>query len=179
LPPFVLNALSLNDEQRDKVTALQTETNGKIRDVFNDEQENQLNEMRSGTGVVGVVQPGQVFSAFQLTRFNLTPEQQTQMTDLQKHVDDKLREILTEEQRTQLSQFAAGGPRGLGGPDARGRGGRGGRGGGGPQGSSVFRVYRYGPEYAGLAGKDLAPGKTLEEISRATQTAPPQEGPAR
>ena len=78
--------------------------------------------MQSGAGIVGVVQPGQVFSAFQLTRFNLTPEQQTQMADLQKHVDDKLREILSDPQQAQLAQFAAGGPRGVGGPDGRGRG---------------------------------------------------------
>ena len=33
-----------------------------------------------------------------------------------------------------------------------------------PPGSSLFRSYRYGPEYAGLAGKDLTPGKLLEEL---------------
>ena len=30
--------------------------------------------------------------------------------------------------------------------------------------ASVFRAYRYGPDYAGLAGKDLKPGKTVEEL---------------
>jgi hypothetical protein len=34
-----------------------------------------------------------------------------------------------------------------------------------PRGSnSVFRAYRYAPDYAGLAGKNLTPGKTVEEI---------------
>jgi len=28
----------------------------------------------------------------------------------------------------------------------------------------VFRAYRYAPDYAGLAGKDLTPGKTVEEL---------------
>jgi hypothetical protein len=28
----------------------------------------------------------------------------------------------------------------------------------------VFRAYRYGPDYPGLAGKDLRPGKTVEEL---------------
>ena len=28
----------------------------------------------------------------------------------------------------------------------------------------VFRCYRYVPDYPGLAGKDLTPGKPLEEI---------------
>jgi hypothetical protein len=31
-------------------------------------------------------------------------------------------------------------------------------------GGSMFRAYRYGPDYAGLAGKNLTPGKTIEEL---------------
>jgi hypothetical protein len=31
-------------------------------------------------------------------------------------------------------------------------------------GSATFRAYRYGPTYAGLAGKDLTPTKTMEEL---------------
>ena len=35
----------------------------------------------------------------------------------------------------------------------------------GPRGGgSVFRAYRYGRDYAGLAGKDLTPGKTIDEL---------------
>jgi hypothetical protein len=62
-----------------------------------------------------------------------------------------------------------GGPRGPGGP----AGGAGGPGGppaflfaGPPGGASLFRAYRYGPEYPGLAGKDLKPGKTIEELEK-------------
>jgi len=33
-----------------------------------------------------------------------------------------------------------------------------------PGGSSLFRAYRYGVDYPGLAGKDLKPGKTIEEL---------------
>jgi hypothetical protein len=32
-----------------------------------------------------------------------------------------------------------------------------------PGGSSLFRAYRYAADYSGLAGKDLKPGKTIEE----------------
>ena len=31
-------------------------------------------------------------------------------------------------------------------------------------GSSIFRAYRYGADFAGLVGKDLTPGKTIEEL---------------
>jgi Arylsulfotransferase (ASST) len=41
------------------------------------------------------------------------------------------------------------------------KGGKGGPGGGG---GAVFRVYRYAKDYPGLAGKDLTPGKTVEEL---------------
>ena len=176
LPPFAADALSLNDEQRGKVSELQNESDTKLKEIFNDEQENQLSEMRSGAGVAGVSQPGQVLSAFQQTRFNLTDEQKTQMGELQKFVDEKLQGILSEEQRTRLAQVGpgpAGGPgfAGADGRGGRGRGNRGGRG-GGPQGNSIFRVYRYAAEFPGLRGKDLTPGKTLEEISRATENPP-------
>jgi hypothetical protein len=59
--------------------------------------------------------------------------------------------------------LAAGARGGAGGqPGGGGRGGRGG-GGGGPNPRSLFRALRYGPDYPGLAGKTLTPGKTLEE----------------
>ena len=44
--------------------------------------------------------------------------------------------------------------------------------GGGPNPRSLFRAYRYGPDYPGLAGKELTPEKTLEEYA-----APPSDGP--
>jgi hypothetical protein len=31
-------------------------------------------------------------------------------------------------------------------------------------GNSVFRSYRYAANYPGFAGKDLTPGKTVEEL---------------
>jgi hypothetical protein len=37
---------------------------------------------------------------------------------------------------------------------------------GGQAPASLFRAYRYAPGYAGLAGKVLKPGKTLEELQR-------------
>jgi hypothetical protein len=174
LPPFARDALSLDDEQRGKVNGLQAEVDAKLKEILSDAQEGQLEDLRGGAGFGGVLQPGQVMSPFQQARLTLSDEQRRQLEELQKRVDAKLQEILGDEQRTQLSQMGRGGGRGgfagPGGPDGRGRGGRGGRG-GGPQGSSVFRVYRYAADFPGLRGKDLTPGKTLEEISRATENA--------
>jgi hypothetical protein len=173
----------LNGEQRGKVDELQRETDAKLKEILTVAQEQQLEEQRTGGGFAGVSQPGQVLSPFQQARLTLSDEQRVQMEELQRHVDAKLQEVLRDEQRTQLAQMGrGGGPAGFagpGGPDGRGRGqgGRGGRG-GGPQGSSIFRVYRYAADYPGLRGKDLTPGKTLEEISRATENAPPENRPA-
>ena len=50
---------------------------------------------------------------------------------------------------------------------------------GGPiMGNTLFRAYRYGPEFPGLAGKSLKPGKSIEEmeaLKKATATKKPQE----
>jgi hypothetical protein len=62
-------------------------------------------------------------------------------------------------------QHFAAGARGGGQAGGGGRGGRGGGGGGGPNPRSLFRALRYGPDYPGLAGKTLTPGKTLEELA--------------
>ena len=98
------------------------------------------------------------------------------MSDLQKDVDAKLDKLLTEDQRKQFKQMrrlARGGP---GGPPGGGAGG-----GppaalfaGPPGGGGVFRAYRYGPDYAGLVGKELKPGKTVEELD-AQETAKAKE----
>jgi hypothetical protein len=176
----MLDILGLSPEQREQVAALQADIDARLKELLNDEQERQFEELRAGGGFGGVAQPGQIFSPFQQARLNLSDEQRPQLEALQKTADDRLAEILNEQQRAQLSQAGAG-PGGLagaggrrGGPDgpdgrrqARGGGGRGGRGGGGgPGGGSIFRVYRYAADYPGLAGKDLTPGRSLEEVAR-------------
>ena len=52
---------------------------------------------------------------------------------------------------------------GPGAPAGRGGPGRGGPG-GGTAGKNVFRAYRYAASYPGLVGKQLTPGKTIEEF---------------
>jgi hypothetical protein len=39
---------------------------------------------------------------------------------------------------------------------------------GGPTPGALFRCYRYGPNYPGLSGRELKPGKKLEEVLSAT-----------
>jgi hypothetical protein len=88
-------------------------------------------------------------------RLKLGADQKDQLAALERESEARLNKILTETQRKQLKQmresFARGG---FGMP------------GFGPIGSSLFRAYRYGPDYPGLAGRKLTPGKTVEELER-------------
>jgi len=68
------------------------------------------------------------------------------------------------------------------GPPGGGRGGpRGGPPGrfgpGGPPG--LFRAPRYAPDYAGLAGKDLTPGKTIEVLQVKESSKKPKDKQAK
>ena len=112
----------------------------------------------------------------------LTPEQKKQLTDLQKEVDAQARQDSSRTTRRSSSRrcetdFARGGPPGgrparrppvaapaavlaarVGAPAFLFAGP--------PGGGALFRAYRYGPDYPGLAGKDLKPGKTVEELQK-------------
>ncbi len=100
-------------------------------------------------------------------------DQQKQLDDLQKEVDAKLDKVLNADQKKQLKEmqenFGRGGPfafgppgggggpmlKGMGGPPQKGQGGpqqkgMGGPGPGGPiMGNTLFRAYRYGPDFPG------------------------------
>ena len=177
LPAFLQDMLGLSPEQKKEIEALQKTVDETLDKTLTDEQKKKLRE-RSAPGPGGFAAmpaPGQIMSVSTQVVLKPTPEQKTQLSDLQKEVDARLEKVLTDDQKKQLKQmrtdFARGGP--PGGPGRGGPpGGPGGPGGGPPAflfagppgGSAVFRAYKYGPDYPGLAGKDLKPGKTVEEL---------------
>jgi len=67
---------------------------------------------RGGFGFGGPPQPGQVLPPMLRQRLHLTPEQNQQLDELQKQVDQKLATILTDEQKQQLRQMRNRGPGG-------------------------------------------------------------------
>jgi hypothetical protein len=108
-----------------------------------------------GKGPAGFPPPPQgvqLLPGFLPDMLRLTPAQRKELDQLQKEIDVKLDKLLTEEQRKQLKALRA----------PFGRGGFG----FGPPAISLFRAYRYAPDYPGLRGRDLTPGKTLEELER-------------
>jgi hypothetical protein len=190
MPSFIQERLNLAGEQRKRLDQLQKELDGKLDKILVAEQREQLKQMQPGFGPDGFGSPpppGQLMTPFLQARLNLTDEQKKQAEALQKEADGKLAEVLTDEQKKQLQELRQGFvPGGFGGP-ARfgGRDGLGGRGGFGPPGGfpgggfgppgrgpggfgpgggQLFRAYRYAADYPGLAGKDLTPGKTIEEL---------------
>ena len=167
LPGFLRDTLHLSDAQKKEIDAVQKTVDETLDMALTDAQKKTLRE-RSAPGPggsAGMPSPGQIMSVSTQVTLKPTPEQRTQLSDLQKTVDATLEKVLTDDQKKQLKQmradFARGGP---GGPGGGPPGRPGGPGGGPPGGSGIFRAYKYSPDYAGLAGKDLKPGKTVEEL---------------
>jgi hypothetical protein len=174
--------LGLSDAQRKDLDALQKTVDGTLDQVLTDAQKKTLasRSMPGPGGFAGMPAPGQIMSVSTQVVLKPTPEQKAQLTDLQKQVDAKFEALLTADQKKQLKDMRAdflrmtgggGPPGGPGGPPDRG-GGPPPFGGGPPGGSALFRAYKYGPDYPGLAGRDLKPGKTVEEM----QPKEPEKG---
>jgi hypothetical protein len=183
LPPFLRDALELTADQNKQLDEVQKAVEGKLDQILKDEQKNQFKEMqggpkgfdkgsKGGIGFGAPPQPGQILSPFQQARLKLTDDQKKEVAALQKEADGKLDKTFTADQRKRFKEmsaaFARGGPGGFGpgGKGGFGPGGPGGIPGFGPGAGAVFRVYRYAPNYPGLAGRDLTPGRTVEEMER-------------
>jgi hypothetical protein len=178
LPWFVQDRLDLSPGQKQEIDAFQKTVDQTLDKLLTDEQKKILRE-RSGPGpggFGGMPAPGQILAVSTQITLKPTPEQRAKLADLQKQADAKLDKVLTDAQKKQLkeirAEFLRGGSGGPGGGPPGGPGNPGGPGGGPPAalfagppgGAGVFRAYRYGPDYPGLAGKDLEPGKTVEEL---------------
>jgi hypothetical protein len=140
MTPFLQARLNLTDEQKKQTEALQKEADGKLAEVLTDQQKKQLQELRQGFVPGGFGGPA-IFGGRDGRggRGGLG--------------------------RGGPGGFGPGGPGGPGGFPGGGFGPPGGGPGGfGPGGGQLFRAYRYAADYPGLVGKDLTPGKTLEEL---------------
>jgi hypothetical protein len=168
LPGFLPFALRLSPEQTKQLGEFEKEASRKLEAMLNEEQRKQLKEMQKTAGPFGPGGPGgppeigRIMSSSVQDKLKLTADQKQQLDGLQKDADSKVAEILKDEQKKQLKEMQDRMRAFAGGPPGFGRGGPGGFGGMG--GSALFRAYRYAPTYPGLAGKDVTPGKTIEEL---------------
>jgi hypothetical protein len=160
LMPFIQDQLKMTADQKRQLADFQKELTAKLDQLLTEEQKKEQNKPQGG-GPGNRPQPGQVMSPAQQGALKLTADQRKQVRELQKEADDKLDKLLAADQKKQLKEMRAnpgriaapGGPPGMFGP-------------GGPMQmeSALFRAYRYPASYPGLAGKDLTPGKTIEEL---------------
>jgi hypothetical protein len=174
LPSFLQGVMKFTDDQKNQLEAAEKEWAEKLGKVLTDEQKKQFEEKPLGFGELPPA--GQFLSSAVQDRLKLTAEQRKQLAELQKDADGKLEAMLKDEQKKQLKQMqdmAKGFPGGPpGGPPPGGPPG-GFPGFGPPGGAGLFRAPRYAPDYPGLAGRDLKPGKTIEEL----QTKDPPKDP--
>jgi Spy/CpxP family protein refolding chaperone len=174
VPSSLQDSLRLTEEQKKQLNEFQKEADGKLEKLLTDEQKKLFKESQ---GVGSLPQPGQFMSPTLQARLKLSADQKKEMQELQKQADAKLDKLLTDDQKKQFKEMRANA--GRGGPGGPGGGGRGGPGGpGGPPnfgtagGSPVFRAYRLAASHPGLIGKDLTPGKTIEEQQKAEPKKP-------
>jgi hypothetical protein len=177
--------LKMSAEQQKDLDELENEVDEKLDKILTLGQRQRLKErngLASG-GLAGLAPPGQIMSLSMQISLRPSDKQRKELSGLQKKADETLEEILTADQKTQFKKmkedFHRGRPPGLGtsGPPGAGPGRPVGPSGrrpvappgigdfGAPPGMNpVFRAHRYGADYAGLAGKDLTPGKSIEEL---------------
>ncbi len=154
MPAAARESLKLTDEQNKQLDAWQQEFEAKLARVLSEEQNKQLKDPPKGAnpGVAAAPQAIRILPAFIEKMLKTTPEQKKVADELQKEVDARLAKLLTADQTKQLKQISAvfvnawgpGGPPNLG--------------------NAVFRSYRYAADYPGLKGRELKPGKTVEEL---------------
>jgi Spy/CpxP family protein refolding chaperone len=170
LPSFLPGALHLTEEQKKQIDAFQKQTDAKLDQLLTDEQKKQLKNPQNPSRLP---QPGQLMSVALQARLKLTADQKKSIQALQKEADALLGKLFTEEQKKQFKEMQANVGRGVpGGPGPRPGGPPGLPNFGPPGGSPLFRVYRFAGNHPGLVGKDLIPGKTVEEMEKSVARSP-------
>ena len=160
MPVSARETLKLTDEQNKQLDALQPEFESKIAEILSEEQKKHLKSPPRGAGPGSNTAPEAIrlLPAFVERMLKITPDQKKTIDGLQKEADERLAKILSADQTKQLKEISsvfvnAWGP------------------GGSPNlGNAVYRSYRYAADYPGLKGRDLKPGKTVEELQTAIAT---------
>jgi Arylsulfotransferase (ASST) len=161
LPAMLQDTLQLSGDQKKELESLQKSTDEKLDKLLNDEQRRQLKEMRDNLAGGG---PGGFAGGPNGGPNGGPPGNGRQQNG---------------------GPPSGGNQNGAPGGPQNGPGGQGGffggfaggpgfgsPGGGGPGGQSLFRSYRYTATYPGLVGKDLTPGKLLEELQPRDEPRP-------
>lgn len=184
LPSLLRQMLGLTSPQRTQLDRLQKEVGGRLGQILDTGQQRRIEQLQPGFGPDGFgspAPPGQLVTPFVQAKLKLTDQQKERVRRLQKEVDGKLSEILTQGQRKTLQQMRSGldlfrfaGPPGTGGPgQPEPRGGigrfRGDGGGEPPRRRQASGVGQPGFPGGGFGPPGRGPGRF----------GPPGPGPAR
>jgi hypothetical protein len=162
VPARLQPRLELTPEQRKGLITLDKDLAGRLDKILTGDQK----KLAAEPGASGTPpdEPGQVVPARVRARLKLTDEQQEQVAALQKEAEGRLDKVLDEKQRSQFKGMREKPPAEPQGPPGPPGGGMGPPGGGG-----IFRATRYPADYIGLNGRELKPGKTIEEMLAAAK----------
>jgi hypothetical protein len=156
IPGRLHSMLELSPDQRKQLLALDKDMADQLGKILTDDQR----KPPAGDNPAKPDPPGQIVPGNMKAQLKLTEAQQEQVAALQKQAEGKLDGILDEGQSKKFKEMKEkGGPTRPPGPPGPPGGGFGPPGGGG-----IFRATRYPAEYAGLKGRELKPGKTVEEM---------------
>jgi hypothetical protein len=163
LPPWLAERFHFTATQKGQLTDLQERMAARLTQLLTRQQVRRLRQDPGRPGPEAQPRPGQLLSPAVSERLQLTDRQQQELGGLQKEADDGLDRILSDDQRKQLRGMQQAFDRGRppAPPPSAGKlpGGS-----GLPAGGPLFRAYRYGPDHPGLVGKDLTPGRPLEQL---------------
>jgi hypothetical protein len=119
LSPIAGELLGVSAEQRKQLDTIQKDVSAHFDKLLTVEQKKQVTEKPTAPatgGPGGFPRPGQLVASAEQERLKLTADQKKDVAALQKVVDERFDQVLTEAQRKQLKiVFAPGGP-GQGGP---------------------------------------------------------------
>jgi hypothetical protein len=162
LPGFLQGMMQLSDEQKKKLEAAEKDAGESLGKLLTAEQKKEFEKGPVGFNPKNLPAPGQLLAPAIEERMKLSDTQQKELAAIQKQADGKLDSILNDDQKKQLKQMRDFAGKGFGGfgPPGGGPGFGGFPGFGG--GAGLFRAPRYAPDFAGLAGKELKPGKLIE-----------------
>lgn len=187
VPEVLRDAIHPSAAQLAQWDDLRSSGEKKIAALLSDEQKKALEALATPTmppgalSLVGIPPTVQVLSPMIRPRLKLSDDQKKQVDTLQTETTALVEKSLTDAQKKTIKEIRdrfinawGGGPPPAappGKPDKPGTAAKPNKPatpvpGGGPPNLSiaVFRCYRYGADFPGLAGKDLTPGKTVEEL---------------
>lgn len=151
VPGSARDALSMKEDQRKKLDAIDKELNAKLEPVLTAEQKKVLAEPNDTD--MSKVPAGEYLSAFNRSTLKLTEAQTKELQALQKEFNPKIAALMTDDQKRTIEDLkkrqAAAGPGGQRRP-----------------GNTLFRATRYPLNHPAFQGKTITPGKTLVEIQQ-------------